>query len=217
MLLDMGPVICCSRVDPPQKCDPGVGFSQFNSRPASQFIGGLPARPRLQPAARRERRPSIAREPANGGPLAARRRLAIRDTPGSRASRWYSVGGRGASGGKLRAECRVSGRPRAAPRAGLEARQAPKRRREATRPDRRRLRRRSGSRRAVRSAAAGVEGRADGVLGFARASPPAFIDPQGQRWPRGAGIVERRPKYGEGLLSRLRPCGGPRTIAPIRA
>ena len=152
-----GPVICCSWVDSPEKCDPGVGFSRFIGGPASRFISGLSARARLQPAARRERRPSIAREPAGGDPLAARRRLAIRDTPGSGArAAGIRSGGAAPAEGSSAPNAASRADLEAAPRAGLEMRQAPKRRREVARPDRRRLQRRQGSQCAIRRGAARV-------------------------------------------------------------
>ena len=212
-----GHVICCSRVDSPQKCDPGVGFSQFNSRPASRFIAGLSSRPRLQPAARRARRPSIATKRARAAARAARRRLATPDSSGFRA-RVADIRSAAAAPAQRRpAPNAASGNLAAARRAGLEMRRGPGRRREARRRGRKPRPRRSGSRCAARSAAARA--------GTAHRSLPG--PPLGHRQPlsssHSASVGRAAPGSSSGAhsveraaSSRRRRSGAP-TIAPIRS
>ena len=188
------------------------------SGPASRFIIGLTPRPRLWPPQRRARHPSIATKRVGVAAPEARPRLSIPDWSESRAQ---------VAGHRTRTAAPTQRNPRRTPllRKTSQWRSA---------PDQKRSGARSVIEKLVVEAKSRVRGdqscdtqpnrqppererRADRPLGLRRTSPSGFVDPQRQNRPRRPRIVERRPQRRRAFSSRLRPCGGPLTITPIRS
>ena len=198
-LSNVGRVARVHWADSPEKSNPGVGFSRFNGGLASCFIGGLAlAAPgggdaASFPAINRDRICSCRRRDA---PAAVVHSGSDRI---SRARRRYSANGRG--GGGTRTWRRPPSRLRGSAVRRSKSAAAEEGARSPSRPNPKSASKaiRVTTRQAIGNRPSG-KGRANGVLGFGRATPPALVKPKRQRRPRGAGNVERRPQHGNGLL-----------------